>query len=74
VHCAIQVPSCLKCGGILKPDVVFFGDNVAGDLVDYIYGLVDDSDTLLILGSSLSVSSSHSHSLTCSLQLFTVDI
>lgn len=54
-----NVPSCLQCGGILKPDVVLFGDNVARDLVDYIYNLVDDCDTLLVLGSSLSVYSSY---------------
>jgi len=62
MQCSLQVPSCLECGGILKPDLVFFGDNVACQLVDYIYSLVDDSDTLLVLGSSLFVSQLiHSH-------------
>jgi len=45
----------MKCGGILKPDVVFFGDNVAREVVDHIYSLVDNSDTFLVLGSSLFV-------------------
>jgi len=60
-YCILQVPPCRKCGGILKPDVVFFGDNVASDLVDYIYSLVDDCDTVLVLGSSLFVSQTFSH-------------
>jgi len=58
VHCVLQVPSCLECGGILKPDVVFFGDNVGRELVDHINSQVDDSDTMLVLGSSLFVSQS----------------
>lgn len=52
----MQVPSCDKCGGIIKPDLVFFGDNVPLALVDEIYALVDSCDTLLIIGSSLFVS------------------
>ena len=56
VCCILQVPSCLECGGILKPDVVFFGDNVVRELVNYINSLVTDSDTVLVLGSSLFVS------------------
>jgi len=35
---------------------VFFGDNVVRELVDYINSLVADSDTVLVLGSSLFVS------------------
>lgn len=40
----------------MKPDVVFFGDNVPTKLVDHIYGLVEAADSLLVAGSSLKVS------------------
>ena len=61
-----KFPYCNMCDGILKPDIVFFGDNVQSNLVNYIYNLIDESDSLLILGSSLQVFSSyrflsHSH-------------
>lgn len=49
------VPSCLACGGVLKPDVVFFGDNVPRPRVDASFALVDGADALLVVGSSLSV-------------------
>lgn len=50
-----EVPDCLTCGGLLKPDVVFFGDNVPPARVDECYRRVDDADALLIIGSSLHV-------------------
>ena len=46
---------CVACGGVLKPDVVFFGDNVARALVDEAYALVDEAEALVVLGSSLTV-------------------
>lgn len=52
-------PDCEKCGGILKPDVVFFGENVPLHRVQYIHDHLDESDGLLILGSSLEVYSSY---------------
>ena len=49
---------CVDCpGGVLKPDVVFFGENVPRPRVEQCYQLVDDSDALLVLGSSLTVMS-----------------
>lgn len=54
----IEVPSCLNCGGILKPNVVFFGDSVPRDRVQQAYGWVDDADAVLVVGSSLMVYSS----------------
>jgi NAD-dependent SIR2 family protein deacetylase len=48
---------CLVCGGMLKPDVVFFGETVPRDRVDQAYGLVDAADVLVVLGSSLTVMS-----------------
>jgi len=49
---------CVDCTqGVLKPDVVFFGENVPRPRVEQCYQLVDDSDALLVLGSSLTVMS-----------------
>jgi NAD-dependent SIR2 family protein deacetylase len=53
-----QVVDCVGCdGGVLKPDVVFFGGTVPRATVDRCYGLVDGADALLVLGSSLAVMS-----------------
>lgn len=49
------VPACEACGGILKPNVVFFGEGVPRDIVDDAYSMVDAADALLVLGSSLAV-------------------
>ena len=54
---AFQVVDCLTCGGLLKPDVVFFGENVPPAKVAHCYDLVERSTALLVLGSSLSVMS-----------------
>ena len=54
--CFSQVPECQSCGGILKPDVVFFGDNVRRSLVDSIFDMVEECDQILVAGSSLYVS------------------
>nr|XP_044631698.1 NAD-dependent protein lipoamidase sirtuin-4, mitochondrial isoform X2 [Equus asinus]XP_044631699.1 NAD-dependent protein lipoamidase sirtuin-4, mitochondrial isoform X2 [Equus asinus]XP_044631700.1 NAD-dependent protein lipoamidase sirtuin-4, mitochondrial isoform X2 [Equus asinus] len=51
-----QVPSCARCGGPLKPDVVFFGDTVSADKVDFVHRRVKEADSLLVVGSSLQVS------------------
>ncbi|MBY5928527.1 NAD-dependent protein deacetylase [Halomonas denitrificans] len=51
-----DVPACGRCGdGIWKPDVVFFGDNVPAAVVADARALLDDSDALLVVGSSLMV-------------------
>lgn len=51
-----QVPSCPCClHGILKPDVVFFGDNVPRHSAEEALNSVSSSDGLLIIGSSLEV-------------------
>ncbi|MHA7879830.1 MAG: NAD-dependent protein deacetylase [Saccharospirillum sp.] len=46
---------CPRCGGILKPDVVFFGDNVPKDRVATALDQLQSSDGLLVIGSSLMV-------------------
>jgi NAD-dependent SIR2 family protein deacetylase len=48
---------CVGCGGPLKPDVVFFGENVHPERVAYCYERVEASDFVLVLGSSLTVAS-----------------
>ncbi|KAB1650572.1 NAD-dependent deacetylase [Pseudoclavibacter endophyticus] len=49
------VPACLVCGGMLKPDVVFFGEFVRPENREAAEALVDDADVLLSVGSSLVV-------------------
>lgn len=51
-------PMCFKCAGVLKPDIIFFGDNVPRERVQIVKDFVSKSDALLILGSSLTVFSS----------------
>ncbi len=50
-----EVPACEVCGGVLKPDVVFFGENVPKDRVQRGYDAVESTDALLVAGSSLTV-------------------
>lgn len=53
------VPGCVACGGVLKPDVVFFGDNVPRPRVDDAMARVDAAEALLVVGSSLAVFSGY---------------
>jgi NAD-dependent SIR2 family protein deacetylase len=50
---------CPACAGMLKPDIVYFGENVRKEVVDQAYSLVDESDALLVAGSSLTVFSGY---------------
>ena len=56
---AFVVPACTACGGTLKPKVVFFGDNVARDVVERAYDEVERAKLLLIAGTSLTVFSGY---------------
>jgi len=49
------VPDCPQCGGILKPDVVFFGESVPRERVDRAFEGVANADALLVVGTSLMV-------------------
>ena len=49
------VPACTRCGGELKPNVVFFGENVPAPRVASAMALVDEAELLLVVGSSLAV-------------------
>ncbi len=50
-----EVPGCLQCGGVVKPDVVFFGDNVPAPRVAEAFALLEAAERLLVVGSSLTV-------------------
>lgn len=54
-----RVVDCDACGGMLKPDVVFFGEGVPREVVDDAFGLLDQAECLLIVGSSLAVFSGY---------------
>jgi NAD-dependent SIR2 family protein deacetylase len=52
---AFRFVDCPRCGGMLKPDIVYFGESVPKAVVEQAYSLVDDADALLVAGSSLTV-------------------
>lgn len=54
-----KVAPCEVCGGVLKPDVVFFGERVPPDRVDRSFAMLDAAKTLLVVGSSLTVMSGY---------------
>jgi len=54
-----NVPGCPGCGGIVKPDVVFFGEAVPSERVRVATGKLEESDALLVVGSSLMVFSGY---------------
>lgn len=51
------VPTCTICGGMLKPDVVFFGEFVPADRFRAAESMLRGSDALIVAGSSLVVNS-----------------
>ncbi len=54
-----RVVDCLRCTGALKPDVIFFGENVPPGRVADCYALVSAARAVLVLGSSLTVMSGY---------------
>lgn len=56
-----HTPACDHCGGILKPDVVFFGDTVPRQRVDDINLRLEEADALVVIGSSVETYSSLRH-------------
>ena len=50
-----RTASCAACGGTLKPDVVFFGENVPPQVTSAAWELYAEAEVLLVLGSSLTV-------------------
>ncbi|NII53953.1 NAD-dependent SIR2 family protein deacetylase [Lutibacter sp. SG786] len=56
---SFEIPPCTVCGGILKPDVVFFGENVPRARVDTAWAHLARADAMLVVGSSLMVYSGY---------------
>lgn len=54
-----KVPPCPNCGGILKPEIIFFGDNVARPTVDFVFNKLKECDAMLLLGTSLYIYSGY---------------
>lgn len=52
-----RYPPCPLCGGILKPDVVFFGESARREVVAAAFASLEAAEALLVLGSSLTVQS-----------------
>jgi NAD-dependent SIR2 family protein deacetylase len=52
---SFAAPHCERCGGRLKPDVVFFGENVPGDHYAHACQALAGADAMLVAGSSLMV-------------------
>ncbi|RNF29049.1 NAD-dependent deacetylase [Massilia aurea] len=51
----VAIPACVHCGGVLMPDVVFFGDNVPPARTACALAQMEAADALLVVGSSLMV-------------------
>jgi NAD-dependent SIR2 family protein deacetylase len=54
-----NVPDCPACGGIIKPDVIFFGEAVPTERVSVAMKQLEQSDALLVVGSSLMIFSGY---------------
>jgi NAD-dependent SIR2 family protein deacetylase len=52
-----QIPVCQNCRGVLKPDVVFFGESVPTNTVELAMKRLDEAEVLLVAGTSLTVNS-----------------
>ena len=50
-----EVPHCPKCGGVVKPDIVFYGENLDEDLLRRGFDVFANADLALVMGSSLTV-------------------
>jgi NAD-dependent SIR2 family protein deacetylase len=56
---SFSIVDCPVCGGMLKPDIVYFGESVPKQRVEQAYSLVGEADALLVAGSSLTVYSGY---------------
>jgi NAD-dependent SIR2 family protein deacetylase len=52
-----RIPACPICSGVLKPDVVFFGESVPQSRVEYAMSRLDEAEALVVAGTSLTVNS-----------------
>ena len=65
-----RIPACPICDGVLKPDVVFFGESVPQSRVEFAMAKLDQSEALLVAGTSLTGSKIDS----CTLDLAVVKL
>lgn len=49
------IPRCIKCGGVVKPEVVLYGENLDEDTVTGAVRAISAADTLIVAGTSLTV-------------------
>ncbi|UXA11743.1 NAD-dependent protein deacetylase [Mycobacterium sp. SMC-8] len=56
---SFQVVDCPRCAGMLKPDIVYFGESVPKERVVQAFSIVDGAEALLVAGSSLTVYSGY---------------
>lgn len=56
---SFRIVDCPVCGGMLKPDIVYFGESVPKERVERAFALVESADALLVAGSSLTVFSGY---------------
>ena len=56
---SFRLAHCLRCEGVLKPNVVFFGESVPADTTAAAWSLFDEAEVLLVVGSSLTVFSGY---------------
>ena len=54
-----EMPGCAACGGVLRPDVVMFGEGVPRERVEHAFAELDAAEVLLVVGSSLAVYSGY---------------
>lgn len=54
-HCALRVPTCPACGGMLKPDVTFVGEPLPEAAVRHALAMSNECDVVLAVGTSLAV-------------------
>jgi NAD-dependent deacetylase sirtuin 4 len=54
-----SVPACAQCGGLLKPDVVFFGENVPSEITAQAVATAQSAALFIVVGSSLAVYSGY---------------
>ncbi|MGD1822125.1 MAG: NAD-dependent protein deacylase [Pleomorphochaeta sp.] len=50
-----KVPYCIECGGLIKPDIIFYGENLNSIIIDKAVESFSNSDLAIVLGSSLIV-------------------
>lgn len=58
-YSAFAVPSCPKCGGLLKPDVTFYGETIPAQRTRQAESTMEQADAVLVIGSSLMVFSAY---------------